>query len=129
MVTSIKELPVSDLEFQMFVLDELADELLADKKDIIKLTIGITELEIPESVRQVFSNTIFDYEKTHRVYPQGIPELKRSQITTMLSIMWEPRLKTLLSTWAPVPFFGICSRFYVSLGKRFYSPSLTIASI
>ena len=79
MVTSIKELPVSDLEFQMFVLDELADELLGNQKDVIKLTIGITELEIPENVRQVFSNTIFDYEKTHRVYPQGIPEL-RSEI-------------------------------------------------
>ncbi|MEM7063888.1 MAG: aminotransferase class I/II-fold pyridoxal phosphate-dependent enzyme [Cyanobacteria bacterium P01_B01_bin.77] len=78
MVTSIKELPVSDLEFQMFVLDELADELLTNEKDVIKLTIGITELEIPESVRQVFSNTVFDYEKTHRVYPQGIPELRRA---------------------------------------------------
>ena len=76
MVTSVKEISASELEFQMFVLDELADELLADQKDVIKLTIGITELEIPDSVRNVFSDTIFDYEKTHRVYPQGIPELR-----------------------------------------------------
>lgn len=76
MVKHIKKLPVSKLEFQMFVLDELADELLSQGKDLIKLTIGISELEIPQSVRNVFSDTIFDYDKTHRVYPQGIPELR-----------------------------------------------------
>ena len=78
MVTQIKELPVSDLEFQMFVLDEVADELLAEDKDVIKLTIGISELEIPQKVRDVFSETIFDFKKTHRVFPQGIPELRQA---------------------------------------------------
>ncbi|EAW37236.1 pyridoxal phosphate-dependent aminotransferase [Lyngbya sp. PCC 8106] len=78
MVKHIKELPVSELEFQMFVLDEIADELQAGNKDVIKLTIGISELEIPEKVLQVFADTIFDYQKTHRVYPQGIPELRQA---------------------------------------------------
>ena len=78
MVRNIKELSTSELEFQMFVLDEVADELLANRKDVIKLTIGISELEIPQKVRQVFADTIFDFQKTHRVFPQGIPELRQA---------------------------------------------------
>ncbi len=62
----------------MFVLDEFADELLANQKDVIKLTIGISELEIPQKVRQVFADTIFDFQKNHRVFPQGIPELRQA---------------------------------------------------
>ena len=80
MVKQIKELPVSELEFQMFVLDEVADELLAEQKDVIKLTIGISELEIPQKVREVFADTIFDFKKTHRVFPQGIPELRQALV-------------------------------------------------
>lgn len=78
MVKQIKEIPVANLEFQMFVLDEIADELIAQNKDVIKLTIGISELEIPQKVRQVFSDTIFDFKKTHRVFPQGLPELREA---------------------------------------------------
>ena len=78
MVKNLKELSASELEFQMFVLDEVADGLLANQKDVIKLTIGISELEIPQKVRQVFADTIFDFQKTHRVFPQGIPELRQA---------------------------------------------------
>ena len=78
MVKNLKEISASELEFQMFVLDEVADELLANQKDVIKLTIGISELEIPQKVRQVLADTIFDFQKTHRVFPQGIPELRQA---------------------------------------------------
>ena len=37
----------ADLEFQMFVLDELADELIAQGADVLKLTIGVPELFMP----------------------------------------------------------------------------------
>ena len=36
-----------DLEFQMFVLDEHADKLLDEGKDVLKLTIGVPELPTP----------------------------------------------------------------------------------
>ncbi len=37
----------------MFVLDEVADDLIAQGHDVIKMTIGISELPVPERVRQV----------------------------------------------------------------------------
>ncbi|MBT6563615.1 MAG: hypothetical protein HON76_13920, partial [Candidatus Scalindua sp.] len=56
----VKPLPISRLEFQMFVLDELADELLKKGKDVIKITIGITKLKVPENVLNVMSGTVHD---------------------------------------------------------------------
>lgn len=73
-----KPLPASDLEFQMFVLDELADKLLARSKDVIKITIGITELDVPDNILKEMSDTIYDHAKTHVVYPQGLPELREA---------------------------------------------------
>lgn len=74
----IKELPSERLEFQMFVLDELADTLLAAGKDVIKITIGICELPVPDQVQKVFADTLYDYEKTHVVYPEGLPALRQA---------------------------------------------------
>lgn len=39
-----------DLEFQMFVLDELADDLIAQGTDVLKLIIGVPELFMPQVV-------------------------------------------------------------------------------
>lgn len=74
----IKSLPSEDLEFQMFVLDELADELIQQEKDVIKITIGISELKVPDNVLKVFTDTINNHNKTHVVYPQGLPELRQA---------------------------------------------------
>ena len=46
----IKDLMPGDLEFQMFVLDELADGLIAKGADVLKLTIGVPELFMPKAV-------------------------------------------------------------------------------
>jgi aspartate/methionine/tyrosine aminotransferase len=78
MALYIKELPASDLEFQMFVMDELGDELIAQGQDVIKLTIGISELPVPEPVKKVFSETVYEHEKTRLVYPQGLPALREA---------------------------------------------------
>ena len=40
MPRSIRDLMPKDLEFQMFVLDELADDLIEQGADVLKLTIG-----------------------------------------------------------------------------------------
>ncbi len=44
MPKTINNFMPADLEFQMFVLDEHADKLLDEGKDILKLTIGVPEL-------------------------------------------------------------------------------------
>ena len=50
MARNILSLPPEELEFQMFVMDELADAAAARGEDVIKLTIGITDLPAPRPV-------------------------------------------------------------------------------
>jgi aspartate/methionine/tyrosine aminotransferase len=78
MTRYIKSLPATRLEFQMFVLDELADELMEQGEDVIKITIGIAELPVPQRILKVFAETIYDHKKTHLVYPEGLPELREA---------------------------------------------------
>jgi aspartate/methionine/tyrosine aminotransferase len=75
---SIKDLMPSNLEFQMFVLDELADELSSKGADVIKLTIGVTELPIPENVLERMIGKLRDPDFVRRVYPEGLPELREA---------------------------------------------------
>jgi aspartate/methionine/tyrosine aminotransferase len=75
---SIKDLMPSDLEFQMFVLDELADELTTKGADVIKLTIGVTELPIPANVLERMITRLKDPDFVRRVYPEGLPELREA---------------------------------------------------
>src|SRR6266404_5281900 len=74
----IQELPTRELEFQMFVMDELADAAEARGDDVIKLTIGITDLPAPERVRRKIAETVDDLPTTRRVFPEGLPELRKA---------------------------------------------------
>lgn len=65
-----------DLEFQMFVLDELADELIAEGADVLKLTIGVSELPMPRNVLDRMTAKLNDPDFVRRVYPEGLPELR-----------------------------------------------------
>jgi aspartate aminotransferase len=67
-----------DLEFQMFVLDELADELIEQGADVLKLTIGVTELQMPEAVLDQVIDKLRDPDFVRRVYPEGLPELREA---------------------------------------------------
>lgn len=64
------------LEFQMFVLDELADELIAEGADVLKLTIGVAELPMPQAVLDRMTEKLHDPDFVRRVYPEGLPELR-----------------------------------------------------
>jgi aspartate/methionine/tyrosine aminotransferase len=75
---SIKDLMPSNLEFQMFVLDELADELSKKGADVIKLTIGVTDLPIPSNVLDRMIEKLRDPDFVRRVYPEGLPELREA---------------------------------------------------
>lgn len=68
----------SDLEFQMFVLDELADDLIKQGADVLKLTIGVTELPMPANVLARMVDKLEDPAFVRRVYPEGIPELRQA---------------------------------------------------
>ncbi len=68
----------SDLEFQMFVLDELADELIEEGADVLKLTIGVTELPMPQVVLDRMVEKLNDPDFVRRVHPEGLPELREA---------------------------------------------------
>ncbi len=78
MPRSIRDLMPKDLEFQMFVLDELADELIEQGADVLKLTIGVTELAMPQSVLERMVDKLKDPQFVRRVYPEGLPELREA---------------------------------------------------
>ncbi len=67
-----------DLEFQMFVLDELADEQLERGEDVLKLTIGVPELPTPKPVLDRIIGALSDPDHVRRVYPEGLPELREA---------------------------------------------------
>jgi aspartate/methionine/tyrosine aminotransferase len=76
MARNILHLPPGELEFQMFVMDELADAAVARGEDVIKLTIGITDLPAPKGVIDAIDRKVRDADFTRLVYPEGLPELR-----------------------------------------------------
>ncbi len=78
MPRAIRDLMPTDLEFQMFVLDELADELIERGADVLKLTIGVSELPMPAVVLDRMVEKLNDPDFVRRVYPEGLPELREA---------------------------------------------------
>ena len=78
MPLQVRDFMPGDLEFQMFVLDELADELLEQGADVLKLTIGVPELPIPQPVLDRMIDSLHDPNFVRRVYPEGLPELREA---------------------------------------------------
>jgi aspartate/methionine/tyrosine aminotransferase len=78
MALNVLSLPPKELEFQMFVMDELADAAAARGEDVIKLTIGITDLPPPAKVLDAIAEKARDRELTRRVYPEGLPALREA---------------------------------------------------
>ena len=58
-----------DNRFLMFVID--------DKKEVIRLTLGKSELPLHEDIIRVMQDALGDFSKSALVYPTGLPELKK----------------------------------------------------
>ncbi len=78
MPRTIRDLMPGDLEFQMFVLDELADDLIARGADVLKLTIGVPEIFMPQVVLDQIIEKLREPDFVRRVYPEGLPELREA---------------------------------------------------
>ena len=78
MPKTINDFTPGDLEFQMFVLDELADQLMEQGKDVLKLTIGVPELPTPKPVLDRIFEALSNPDMVRRVYPEGLPELREA---------------------------------------------------
>lgn len=69
-------LSFSGNRFQMFVLDELAARYEKQYSDVIRLTLGKSELPPPEPVVAAMLAAAADYAKASLVYPHGLPLLR-----------------------------------------------------
>ena len=81
MPRQIRDFMPDELEFQMFVLDELADELIEQGADVLKLTIGVPDLPTPKVVLDRIMEKLVDPDFVRRVYPEGLPELRQAIAT------------------------------------------------
>jgi aspartate aminotransferase len=67
-----------DERFLMFELDKLA--YLKEKKgeEVIRMTLGKSELPVNQSIVEAIVDAARDYEKYSRVFPAGLPELREA---------------------------------------------------
>jgi len=65
-----------DERFLMFVLDQMAYNFERDGKDVIRMTLGKSELPLHPDIVQTIIDAINDFKKNTLVFPGGLPELK-----------------------------------------------------
>jgi aspartate/methionine/tyrosine aminotransferase len=70
------EVDFYDNRFLMFVLDGMAYEYEKRFDDVIRLTLGKSELPICESITQAMVDALTTFEKSTLVFPAGVPALK-----------------------------------------------------
>lgn len=64
--------------FLMFVLDQKANDYERNGQEIIRLTLGKSELPMHEDIISAMKDAISDYQKYSLVFPGGLPELKEA---------------------------------------------------
>jgi len=65
-----------DERFLMFVLDQMAYDYEKDGKDVIRMTLGKSELPLHPDIIQTINDALNDAKKSTLVFPGGLPELK-----------------------------------------------------
>ncbi|MGD2090557.1 MAG: aminotransferase class I/II-fold pyridoxal phosphate-dependent enzyme [Candidatus Aminicenantes bacterium] len=66
-----------DNRFLMFILDYQAYEYETEGKDVIRLTLGKSELPLHPDIIQTIIDAMKDFKKSGLVFPAGLPELKK----------------------------------------------------
>lgn len=72
MTAIVNKYNFEQLEFLMFVLDELADELTAKGEDVIKLTLGKAQEPLHPDIIAAYIDAIKDPSRRNLVYPEGL---------------------------------------------------------
>jgi len=65
-----------DERFLMFVLDQMANDYEKAGKDVIRMTLGKSELPLHPDIIQMIIDAMKDFKKSALVFPGGLPELK-----------------------------------------------------
>jgi aspartate/methionine/tyrosine aminotransferase len=66
-----------DERFLMFVLDQMAYDYEKEGKEVIRMTLGKSELPLHPDITQTIIEAIKDFKKSTLVFPGGLPELKK----------------------------------------------------
>ncbi|SET14240.1 pyridoxal phosphate-dependent aminotransferase [[Clostridium] polysaccharolyticum] len=71
------DIDFTDERFLMFVIDDMANHMEYDEgKEVIRLTLGKSELPLHDDIIKVMQNALGDFKKSALVYPGGLPVLK-----------------------------------------------------
>lgn len=62
--------------FLMFVLDQMAHEYEQEHKDVIRMTLGKSELPPHPEIVDAMAASLRDFSKSSQVFPAGLPELR-----------------------------------------------------
>jgi aspartate/methionine/tyrosine aminotransferase len=64
--------------FGMFTVDELAEELERKYDDVVRLTLGRTELPLHPAITEAMVSAVRDPKRSSQVYPLGVPALREA---------------------------------------------------
>ena len=68
----------TEIRFLMFVIDDIANHMEYDeKKEVVRLTLGKSELALHEDIIHAMQDALADFSKSSLVYPAGLPALKK----------------------------------------------------
>lgn len=72
----LMDLDFYDNRFLMFVIDAMANDYEAQNKDVIRMTLGKSELPLHPKINKAMEEALYDFKKSTYVFPAGLPELK-----------------------------------------------------
>ncbi|MCC7290398.1 aminotransferase class I/II-fold pyridoxal phosphate-dependent enzyme [bacterium] len=122
MSTLLEEIDFNKIEFLMFVLDELADKLSTEGKDVIKLTLGKAQEPLHNEIVNAHIEAIKDPEKRNLVYPEGLPLLREKIAEWYTSIGNPVDSKNVLVNTGTSPFFKDLFRLMIEEGDEILIP-------
>lgn len=118
----IDEIDFNKIEFLMFVLDELADKLASEGKDVIKLTLGKAQEPLHEDIINAHIEAIKDSNKRNLVYPEGLPILRKKIAQWYTSMGNHVNEKNVLVNTGTSPFFKDLFRLLLEEGDEILIP-------
>jgi aspartate aminotransferase len=118
----IEEIRFNDIEFLMFVLDELADNLARGGKDIIKLTLGKAQEPLHPDIIDKYIKAIKNPDKRNLVYPEGLPELRQKIAEWYTELGNKTSAKSVLINTGTSPFFKDIFRLLAEEGDEVLIP-------
>ncbi len=110
------------VEFLMFVLDEMADDLGRKGRDVIKLTLGKAQEPLHEDIIMSWVDAVKDKNKRNLVYPEGLPALRQKIADWYQSMGNNIKEDSVLINTGTSPFFKDLFRLLVEDGDEILLP-------